>query len=98
MTAATLTAELDRGEAVLCFPYDDRLRRLLRAIPGRRWDAERRAWCVPLDAESGRALSMLLAGLSEEPCVGDALARELRRMRGRRRPGLVLALARPDEA
>jgi hypothetical protein len=33
-----LQATLEQGEAVLKFPYDDSLRRLLRTIPGRRWD------------------------------------------------------------
>ncbi len=36
-----LHASLDNGEAVLSFPYDDRLRKILRAIPGRRWDPAR---------------------------------------------------------
>ena len=48
MTAAPFSATLARDEAVLRFPYDERLRQLLRAIPGRRWDPVGRAWCIPL--------------------------------------------------
>ena len=64
-----LHASLDQGEAVLCFPYDDRLRRLLRAIPGRRWDPVRRAWIVPLDPKRAEAVTLLLAGLPTPPTV-----------------------------
>jgi hypothetical protein len=35
---AAFSASLAHEEAVLRFPYDERLRQLLRAIPGRRWD------------------------------------------------------------
>ena len=91
-------ASLDSGEAVLRFPYDDRLRLLLRAIPGRRWDPGERAWRIPLDPERAQALAMLLASLPGGPHVSDALARAITRRRSRRRPGeCVLDLARPDE-
>ncbi|HEY2768734.1 MAG TPA: DEAD/DEAH box helicase [Solirubrobacteraceae bacterium] len=90
-------ASLSSGEAVLRFPYDERLRQLLRAIPGRRWDAVERAWCIPLDPESSEALSRLLAGLPGDPQVSDELARALTRQRARRRGvECVLDLARPD--
>jgi SWI/SNF-related matrix-associated actin-dependent regulator of chromatin subfamily A-like protein 1 len=96
MTSALFTAALDRGEAVLSFPYDDGLRRLLRAIPGRRWDARRRAWCLPLAPEQAQALSLLLAELPA-PEVSRELAVALRRLRSRRSPGeCPLELARPD--
>jgi hypothetical protein len=36
MSPAPFSATLARDEAVLRFPYDESLRRLLRAIPGRR--------------------------------------------------------------
>ena len=49
-------ATLVEGEAVLRFPYDDRLRVLLRAIPGRRWDPEARVWRLPLDPEYARMI------------------------------------------
>jgi SWI/SNF-related matrix-associated actin-dependent regulator 1 of chromatin subfamily A len=91
-------ASLDSGEAVLRFPYDDRLRLLLRAIPGRRWDPGERAWRIPLDPERAEALARLLASLPGRPQVSDALARAIARRRARRRHGeCVLDLARPDE-
>ncbi|HMD56615.1 MAG TPA: DEAD/DEAH box helicase [Solirubrobacteraceae bacterium] len=98
MSCSRFTATLERGEAVLSFPYDERLRRLLRAIPGRHWDAQRRAWCLPLAPETAEALTLLLAGLPEKPDVSDELARELRRQRVRRAAReCLLELARPDQ-
>ena len=91
-------ASLDSGEAVLQFPYDERLRVLLRAIPGRRWDPGEKAWRIPLDPERADALARLLAGLPGRPQVSDALARVIARQRSRRREQeCVLDLARPDE-
>ena len=91
-------ASLEQGEAVLRFPYDDRLRVLLRAIPGRRWDPGEKAWRIPLDPERAEALARLLAGLPASPHVSEALARAIARRRARRRDGeCVLDLARPDE-
>jgi SWI/SNF-related matrix-associated actin-dependent regulator 1 of chromatin subfamily A len=90
-------ASIAAGEAVLRFPYDERLRQLLRAIPGRRWDPVGRAWCVPLDPEGSEALARLLASLPGEPEVSDQLARTLARRRSRRRvEECVLDLVRPD--
>ena len=87
-----------RGEAVLRFPYDDRLRQLLRAIPGRRWDPEQRVWCLPLEPEHAEALARLLASLPGEPEVSEALARAIGRRRARRRADeCLIDLARPDE-
>ena len=91
-------ASLADGEAVLQFPYDERLRQLLRALPGRRWDPGERAWCVPLDPERAEALARLFAGLAVEPEITEALARAIERRRTRRRHDeCVLDLARPDE-
>jgi SWI/SNF-related matrix-associated actin-dependent regulator 1 of chromatin subfamily A len=90
-------ASIASGEAVLRFPYDERLRQLLRAIPGRRWDPVSRAWCLPLDPEGAEALARLLASLPGEPEVSDQLARTLARRRSRRRADeCLLDLARPD--
>jgi SWI/SNF-related matrix-associated actin-dependent regulator 1 of chromatin subfamily A len=89
---------MDRGEAVLRFPYDERLRQLLRAIPGRRWDPVERVWCLPLDPpDRAEALARLLEGLPSEPLVSEDLARTIARRRARRRRGeCLLDLARPD--
>jgi SWI/SNF-related matrix-associated actin-dependent regulator of chromatin subfamily A-like protein 1 len=92
-----LHASLDGGEAVLRFPYDERIRLLLRAIPGRRWDPRERAWYVPLDPEPAEALARLFEGLGGEPEVSEGLARAIeRRRRGRRRGECVVDRVRPD--
>ena len=98
VSASDFHASLADGEAVLRFPYDERLRQLLRALPGRRWDAAGRTWCIPLDPERAEALARLLAGLPGTPDVTDQLARTIERRRARRRyDECVLDLARPDE-
>ena len=97
MSEAPFSATLEHEEAVLRFPYDERLRQLLRAIPGRRWDPVERAWCLPLDPDRAEALARLLAGLPGTPDVSDALARAIERRRARRRRDECLVdLARPD--
>src|ERR1700733_7837873 len=90
-------ATLVEGEAVLRFPYDDRLRLLLRAIPGRRWDPESRVWRLPLDPDRAHALSALLDAVPYRVEVSEALDRALTRRRAKRSPDELLAvLARPD--
>ena len=94
-----LQATLEQGEAVLRFPYDDVLRKLLRAIPGRRWDPAARAWIVPLDPERAQAVALLLEGLPRPPLVSEPLTRALERQRGRRsHDECVLDVARPNES
>src|SRR5580693_6986592 len=96
---ALFHASLEQGEAVLRFPYDDHLRRLLRAIPGRRWDPAERAWIVPLDPERAEAVGQLLEGLPNPPVLSESLARALARQRARRgHEECVLDVARPDES
>jgi SWI/SNF-related matrix-associated actin-dependent regulator of chromatin subfamily A-like protein 1 len=98
MSSPCFSAELARDEAVLRFPYDDGLRRLLRAIPGRRWDPAERAWCVPLGPDQSEALARLFAELAHEPRVSAELDRAITRRRARRRRDeCVIDLARPDE-
>ena len=95
--SAPFHATLAEGEAVLRFPYDERLRALLRAIPGRRWDPVERVWCVPLDPEPAEALARLLADLPGEPQVSEELARTIERRRRRRRRGeCMVDRVRPD--
>jgi SWI/SNF-related matrix-associated actin-dependent regulator 1 of chromatin subfamily A len=92
-----LQATLAEGEAVLRFPYDERLRQLLRAIPGRRWDPQERAWCVPLEPEPAEALALLLADLAVRPQVSETLTRAIERRRRKRRRGeCVVDRVRPD--
>lgn len=85
------------GEAVLHFPYDDRLRLLLRAIPGRRWDPEGRVWRLPLDPERAHALAKLLDASPYRVEVSEAFDRALtRRLAKRPRNEVLVDLARPD--
>ncbi|MGP0038470.1 MAG: hypothetical protein ACLP4R_28480 [Solirubrobacteraceae bacterium] len=94
---AVFIATLIEGEAVLRFPYDDRLRMLLRAIPGRRWDPESRVWRLPLDPDRAHALSALLDAVPYRVEVSEALDRALTRRRAKRSPEeLLVDLARPD--
>jgi hypothetical protein len=80
------------------FPYDERLRVLLRAIPGRRWDPLERAWCVPVEPDQAEALARLLASLPGEPDIAATLARAIERARRRRsRRECLVDLARADE-
>jgi SWI/SNF-related matrix-associated actin-dependent regulator 1 of chromatin subfamily A len=98
MSPAPFSATLARDEAVLRFPYDEGLRQLLRAIPGRRWDPGERAWCIPLGPDQAEALTHLFAALVNEPDVSEELDRTIRRRRARRRRDECLVeLARPDE-
>jgi SWI/SNF-related matrix-associated actin-dependent regulator 1 of chromatin subfamily A len=91
-------ATLVEGEAFLRFPYDDRLRLLIRAIPGRRWDPEARAWRVPVDPDRAHALTALFETVPYSLEVSDALGRALARRRAKRSPReLVVDVARPDE-
>jgi SWI/SNF-related matrix-associated actin-dependent regulator 1 of chromatin subfamily A len=96
---AFLQASLEQGEAMLRFPYDDNLRRLLRSLPGRRWDPAERAWVVPLDPERAEALTQLFEHLPSAPVLSEPLARALARQRARRaHDECVLDVARPDES
>ena len=95
----TFNASLGDGEAVLRFPFDEQLRQLLRAIPGRRWDPGERVWRVPLDPDRAEALTRFFAIVPYPVHVSDALDRALQRRRARRRPDeCVLDLARPDQS
>ncbi len=94
---AAFLATLVNGEVVLRFPYDDRLRLLLRSIPGRRWDPEARVWRVPLDPDRAHSLTALFDSVGYPVDVSDALGRALARRLAKRSPAeLVVDLARPD--
>jgi SWI/SNF-related matrix-associated actin-dependent regulator 1 of chromatin subfamily A len=92
-----ILASIDDGEAVLSFPYDERVRSLLRAIPGRRWEPRERTWRIPLDPDRAEALSRLLGDQPQEPQISKDLARALERRRRRRGADCLLDLARPDQ-
>jgi SWI/SNF-related matrix-associated actin-dependent regulator of chromatin subfamily A-like protein 1 len=94
---AALVATLVNGEVLLRFPYDDRVRLLLRSIPGRRWDPEARVWRVPLDPDRAHTLNALFDSVPYPVHVSEALTRALARRLAKRSPtGLVVDLARPD--
>ncbi|HEY1458319.1 MAG TPA: DEAD/DEAH box helicase [Solirubrobacteraceae bacterium] len=93
----SVRASIDDGEAVLAFPYDEHLRGLLRAIPGRRWEPQERVWRVPLDGDNSEALALLLASLPRQPQVAPALERALAHHRRGRDGHCLVDLARPDE-
>jgi SWI/SNF-related matrix-associated actin-dependent regulator of chromatin subfamily A-like protein 1 len=98
VTPPHLSACLARDEAVLRFPFDDTLRRLLRAIPGRRWDPVARTWNVPLEPDQAEALARLLDGLPFAPDVSAELSTAIRRRRARRHRGeCLLDAVRADE-
>src|ERR1700719_1648412 len=97
MSELLFSASMARGEAVLRFPYDEDLRQLLRAIPGRRWDPGERAWCLPLEPEQAEALARIIESLPGEPDVEASLTRAIGRARARRnRNECLVELARPD--
>ncbi len=94
---AAFLATLVNGEVALRFPYDDRVRLVLRSIPGRRWDPEARVWWVPLDPDRAHSLTALFESVPYPVDVSDALGRALARRRAKRSPDeLLVDLARPD--
>jgi hypothetical protein len=93
--AAVLSATLSDGDAVLAFPYDDTLRLLLRAIPGRRWDPDERVWRVPLEPDGAEALARIFEALAVPPQLSPGLTRVMERRRAQRDSALV-SLVRPD--
>jgi SWI/SNF-related matrix-associated actin-dependent regulator of chromatin subfamily A-like protein 1 len=96
--AGAFIATLVEGEVVLRFPYDDRLRMLLRVIPGRRWDPEDRVWRVPLDPDRAHALTAFMRAAPYPLIVSGALSRALeRRCAKRPRDELLVDLSRPNQ-
>jgi hypothetical protein len=96
--SAAFIATLVEGEAVLSFPDEDRVRLMLRAIPGRRWDPEVRVWRVPLDPDRAHALTGLLASVPYRLEVSNALGRALeRRFAKRSRDELLVDVVRADQ-
>lgn len=77
---------LDDGAAVLRFPYDEGLKRALRAIPGRRWDPLQRVWRVPLTPESAASIDRWLGEAGGDAELSDELLRSLDAQRAERDP------------
>jgi hypothetical protein len=47
--AISTKTRIPPGHAAVLFAYDAEALRLVRLVPGRRWDAERRRWTVPVE-------------------------------------------------
>jgi len=61
-------------EVVLAFPYDRRIVDAVRAIPGRRFDWDRREWRAPADDWSGVHVADVLARFPELTTSAEAAA------------------------
>ena len=91
-------AWLEEHEAVLRFAFDDRLKTLLRAIPGRRWEPLDRVWRVPLTPESAESVAGWLAELGPAARIAPELEAALAAQRAARDPGeCLIELVRFDE-
>jgi hypothetical protein len=53
---------LNRGTADVRFGYHETLVNIVRAIPGRRWEAARKRWLIPADAVEAAAAAFIRAG------------------------------------
>ncbi len=93
-----VTAWLEEREAVLRFAFDERLKALLRAIPGRRWDPIERVWRVALTPESAESVAGWLAALSPPAHIEPALETALATQRAARDPDeCLIELVRFDD-
>lgn len=63
---ASVRATLHDGEIHIRVPYPSPLVRLVRSLPGRRWDAKLRVWRVP-DTPEGRAAVERALGVTPTP-------------------------------
>ena len=89
---------LEEREAVVRFAFDERLKTLLRAIPGRRWDPLERVWRVPLTPESADSLACWLAAFEVAPRIAPELAAAIAAQRAARDPDeCLIELVRFDE-
>lgn len=60
---ATIVADRATGTARVYTPYDETILAIIRAIPGRRWNGDRKHWVVPVDMVSGLARDLRSAGI-----------------------------------
>src|SRR4051794_9295877 len=89
MDSAEYTLEVDEdGVAVLRSPWDQALKRAVRAIPGRFWDEELGAWTIRLTPDRAESIARLLRSFpvfQAEPGAMEAIE-ELRERRNLRKP------------
>src|SRR5687767_8122427 len=98
MDPVRYTVEVDsEGVCLLQTPFDPRVRRLVRAIPGRFWDEEAHGWTIRLGPDRAEAVARLLRAFPVfEPAPGAMRQIEaLRRQRDRSRPGIETV--KPEE-
>jgi len=84
VSSPSFSAALARDEAMLRFPYDERLRSAPQGDPRTTLGSLERVWCVPLQPDQSEALARLFASLPGEPDIDPALARAIERLRRRR--------------
>jgi SWI/SNF-related matrix-associated actin-dependent regulator of chromatin subfamily A-like protein 1 len=96
--AEVAMAWLEEREAVLRFSYDEYLKTLLRAIPGRRWDPLERVWRVALTPESADSLACWLTVVGAAARIEPGLAAAIAAQRAARDPEeCLIELVRFDE-
>ena len=92
------TAWLEERDAVIRFAFDERLKTLLRAIPGRRWDPLERVWRVALTPESAESVTCWLAALTPAARIAPELETALAAQRAARDPDeCLIELVRFDD-
>ena len=79
-----IAAWIEDDDAVLRFPYDERLKGALRAIPGRRWEPLERVWRLPLSPENAVSLERWIGESGTAAQLSEALERALGRLRAER--------------
>src|ERR1700751_3559818 len=98
MDQAGYTLEVDEdGVAVLRSPWDPALRRAIRAIPGRFWDEDLRAWTIRLTPDRAESVARLLRSFPVFAADAHAMQaiEDLRERRNLRRP--MIEGVTPDE-
>jgi hypothetical protein len=93
-----IAAWIENDDAVLRFPYDERLKSALRAIPGRRWDPLGRVWRLPLSPESAASLQRWIGECPGAVELSGELERSLGALRAERDADeCLIELVRFDE-
>src|SRR5689334_20259484 len=89
MESAEYTLEVDEdGVAILRSPWDAALKRAIRAIPGRFWDEDERAWTIRLTPDRAESLARLMRSFPVVEATPEAIDTidEFRDRRNLRKP------------
>src|SRR5689334_8151061 len=99
MDLAGYRLEVDEeGVALLRSPWDPRLKRVIRAIPGRRWDEELQGWMIRLTPDRAESIARLLRALPVFEAAPEAMeAIEAYRDRRNLRKPLIEGVTPDDE-